>query len=166
MMIRPFLYDVKRTLTSKSVLIITAIILLVSLTIIPLATPRTIISNPIGNVPPILYYYSAGGFHFLVFFEDQYGNPFSESSISLNLYDYQSSFNQTAPVQTNSSGVGVATIAAPNTGNYQMAVTVPSSNHQPPFITFLKYAPTGQVSDFQGSALTTVTDRTNSSRRD
>src|SRR5213594_1209707 len=132
MMIRPFLYDVKRTLTSKSVLIITAIILLISLTIIPLATPRTINFNSTFSPPPILYYYSSGGFNFLVFSEDQYGNPFSESGISLNLYDYQSGFNQTVPVTTNSTGVGAVTITVPSpNGNYLLAASVPSSPQQP-----------------------------------
>src|SRR5712692_2212317 len=165
MMIRPFLFDVRRTLTSKSVLIITAIILLISLTIIPLATPRIANFNPTGNGPYVLYYYSAGGFHFIVFSEDQYGNPISEWGISLNLYDYQGSFNQTVPVQTNSSGVGTVVIAAP-TGNYQLTVSVSSANSQSSASSPLVNRPLGEVAASQGSALTTVTDRSDASKRD
>ena len=41
MIIRPFLYDVKKTITSKTVLILVAVILMVSLTIIPLSSIRS-----------------------------------------------------------------------------------------------------------------------------
>src|SRR5262245_39195372 len=101
----------KRTLTSKSVLIITAIILLLSLTIIPLASPRT--TNFSSNQPSILYYYDGSGFHFILFTEDVYGNPVSETGIRLTLSSFANNFNQTVLVSTDSSGTGTTTISAP-----------------------------------------------------
>ena len=166
MMIRPFLYDLKRTLTSKSVLIITAIILLISLTIIPLATPRTTSLTSTSNVLSVLYYYDSGAFHFLVFTEDQFGNAISQSGISLNLSNYQGSFNQTVPVQTDSSGMGTATITAPNTGYYLLQVSLSSGSSKASFGSSVSIVPQGIVTAFQGSALTIVTDKSNASKRD
>jgi ABC-2 type transport system permease protein len=164
MMIRPFLYDMKRTLTSKSVLIITAIILLISLTIIPLATPRTTnFSSSAG--PSVLYYSDGGAFHFLVFSEDQYGNPISESGISLTLFNgYPSNFNQTVQVPTNSSGMGSAAITAP-ASNYELRVMVISGGGQTSYTSSISNNPSGTVATVQG-LFTTVTDRSDSSKRD
>src|SRR6266540_4767408 len=166
MMIRPFLFDMKRTLTSKSVLIITAIILLISLTIIPLATPRT--NNfSFSQGPSVLYYSDSGAFHFLVFSEDPYGNPISESGISLTLFTgYPSNFNQTVQVPTNSSGIGTATITAPTNNYYELRVTATSGGSKTSYTSSISNNPSGTVETVQGSAFTTVTDRSDAAKRD
>jgi hypothetical protein len=80
MIIRPFLYDFKRTITSKTVLILVAIVLLISLTIIPLTSLR----STGGTTPPqapILYYQDGVspnlGYHYLTYFTNQYGDGIS-----------------------------------------------------------------------------------------
>src|SRR2546430_5713296 len=79
MIIRPFLYDVKRTITSKTVLILVAVILMVSLTIIPLSSIRSMGGFGFREAP-VLYYRDNGGYHFLAYStnswrRDQWSTP-------------------------------------------------------------------------------------------
>src|SRR3989442_5274953 len=78
-MIRPFLYDVRKTITSKTVLILIAIILLISLAIIPF-TSRSIVNTEGFNQPATLYYHDGGGYHFLDYLNNNFGDPLSSVS--------------------------------------------------------------------------------------
>ncbi len=117
MMIRPFLYDFRRTITSKSVLILTGIILLISLAIIPFTAP--VVSSFGGSSSPdILYYRDPGAYHFIVFSSDQYGQPVQGTQISMKLSGTQTYANSST---TNSQGYAFITLSAPN-GTYYWTV--------------------------------------------
>src|SRR5947209_14384247 len=115
MMIRPFLYDFKRTITSTSVLILIGIILLISLAIIPFTTP--IVSSFRGSASDILYYRDPGAYHFIIFSSDQYGQPLQGTEISLSLSGTKTYANATT---TNSQGYAYVTLSAPN-GTYSFS---------------------------------------------
>jgi len=170
MIVRPFLFDIKRTLTSKSVLIIIGLILLISLAIIPSSLPR-IVSFPSSDIPSILYYYDAGGFHFLVFTNDIYGNPVSKSGIELNLFSASNNFNHTVQVSTNSSGIGVSTISAPaiyQPESYDLTIetfpSFPSGEGGSTIRVPISSLPSGTIQSLPGGEFRTVTDRYNASR--
>src|SRR5467141_5302623 len=107
-MIRPFLYDFRRTITSKSVLILIGIILLLSLAIIPFTAP--VVSSFGGSSSPdILYYRDPGAYHFIVFSSDQYGQPVQGTEISMKLAGVRTYTNAST---TNSEGYAFITLSA------------------------------------------------------
>jgi hypothetical protein len=121
MIIRPFLYDFKRTITSKTVLILVAIVLLISLTIIPLTSLR----STGGTTPPqapILYYQDGVspnlGYHYLTYFTNQYGDGISGVTVTIT---FQGPTNHTSTIVTNSSGLAFVTVKAPN-ASYSVAI--------------------------------------------
>ena len=121
MIIRPFLYDFKRTITSKTVLILVAIVLLISLTIIPLTSLR----STGGTTPPqapVLYYRDGVspnlGYHYLTYFTNQYGDGISGVTVTVT---FQGPTNHTSTIVTNSSGLAFVTVRAPN-ASYSVAI--------------------------------------------
>ncbi len=117
MIIRPFLYDIKKTITSKTVLILVAIILLISLAIIPLTSIRSSGSENNLFEAPILYYHdpNLGSYHYLAYFSNRYGDPISGVTVTVILQGPQ---NYTKTVVTNSSGLAFIAISAPNASYY------------------------------------------------
>src|SRR3989442_8349617 len=113
-MIRPFLYDVRKTITSKTVLILIAIILLISLAIIPF-TSRSIVNTEGFNQPATLYYHDGGGYHFLDYLNNNFGDPLSGVSVNFTLSAGTTSYTQIGV--TNSSGLAFVSVNAPP-GNY------------------------------------------------
>jgi ABC-2 type transport system permease protein len=160
MMIRPFLYDFKRTITSKSVLILIGIILLLSLAIIPFTTP--IVSSFGGSTSNILYYRDPYAYHFIVFASDQYGQPLKGTRVSMSLSGMKTYANATT---TNSQGYAFITLSAPN-GTYSFAVNETTGGNTASFGSYLYASPIGQPQFPIGSAISTVQDRANASKRD
>lgn len=116
MILRPFFYDLRRTITSKSVLILTAITLLISLTIVPLTNVNTSFGG--ASAANVLYYRDNNGHHFLAYSANQYGKPLSGSSISITLTPSPpTGTNYTQTGQTNSTGLAFLSLNAPN-GTY------------------------------------------------
>ena len=160
MMIRPFLYDFKRTITSTSVLILIGIILLISLAIIPFTTP--IVSSFRGSASDILYYRDPGAYHFIVFSSDQYGQPLQGTKISMSLSGVKTYANATT---TNSEGYAFITLSAPN-GTYTLAVNETSGANMASFGGYLFGSPIGEPQFSIGSPISTVQDKANASKRD
>lgn len=163
MMIRPFLYDFRRTITSKSVLILIGIILLISLAIIPFTTP--IVSSFRGSpIPDILYYRDPGAYHFVVFSSDQYGQPIQGTEISMSLSGMKTYGNATT---TNSEGYAFITLSAPN-GTYSLSVNETTGGNTIPIGGSYMYVspPIGQPQFATTSWISTVQDRANASKSD
>ncbi len=168
MMIRPFLYDFKRTITSKTVLILVAVVLLISLAIIPF-TNRGFINNTTLVQPGILYYWDSAGSHFphfLIYTYNQYGDPVSGVPVDILLSTFPPTvMNYTQTGVTNSSGLVFITVSAPR-GAYRMQVTERFPNGQSSFGTEISGASTGLVQSVSNAAFSTVVDKSNSSRND
>ena len=160
MMIRPFLYDFRRTITSTSVLILIGIILLISLAIIPFTTP--IVSSFRGSGSDILYYRDTGAYHFIVFSSDQYGQPLQGTKISMSLSGVKTYANATT---TNSEGYAFITLSAPN-GTYTLAVNETNGANMASFGWYMFASPIGEPQFSIGSPISTVQDRANASKRD
>jgi ABC-2 type transport system permease protein len=121
MIIRPFLYDFKRTITSKTVLILVAIVLLISLAIIPLTSLRSTGGSALPH-SPVLYYLDGVSpnlrYHYLTYFTNQYGDGISGVTVTVT---FQGPTNHTSVIITNSSGLAFVTVNAPN-ASYSVAI--------------------------------------------
>jgi len=165
MIIRPLLYDIKRTITSKTVLILVAIVLLVSLAIIPLTSPTSRIGFNFPQLP-ILYYRDNSGYHFLAFSTNDYGDSVNGQGVNITLstfgvIPYQRVDSETK--FTNSSGLAAITFNVPP-GNYSVSVEL-SNNHFPYGNGYISQStPPGDVSAL-GSAISFVSDKTNGSQK-
>ncbi len=166
MIIRPFLYDLRRTITSKTLLILVGIILLISLTVIPLATIRSSGSVGLGQAP-VLYYHDVG-YHFLSYISNQYGDPISGVTLSVTLAG--TSQNYTGSAVTDSSGL--ANVAIPNapTGSYVATVKEVIGGGEAGLTSNLQDAGPGVVQSFGSSfntrTISMVTDKYNASKRE
>ena len=162
MMIRPFLYDFRRTITSKSVLILTGIILLISLAIIPFTAP--VVSSLGGSSSPdILYYRDPGAYHFIVFSSDQYGQPVQGTQISMKLSGTQTYANSST---TNSQGYAFIILSAPN-GTYYWTVNASRGGGSSSLGTYLYSSPPIGQPQFQYTSwIATVQDKSNASKSD
>lgn len=161
-MIRPFFYDFRRTITSKSVLILTGIILLISLAIIPFTAP--VVSSFGGSSSPdILYYRDPGAYHFIVFSSDQYGQPVQGTQISMKLSGAQTYANSST---TNSQGYAFITLSAPN-GTYYWTVNASRGGGSSSLSTYLYSSPVVGQPQFQYTSwISTVQDKANASKAD
>ncbi len=162
MMIRPFLYDFRRTITSKSVLILIGIILLISLAIIPFTSPAV---SSFGGSPPldILYYRDPGAYHFIVFSSDQYGQLVQGTEISMSLSGMKTYANVST---TNPEGYAFITLSAPN-GTYSFTVNATRGGNTASFGTsYLFSSPIGQPQFPNTSWISTVQDKANASKSD
>ncbi len=177
MIIRPFLYDFKRSITSKTVIILVAIVLLISLTIIPLASIGSTSTSSGFSPSNILYYHDGAspniGYHYLTYFTNQYGDGINGATITLT---FQGKTNHTNTVVTNSSGLAFLTVIAPNAtysvmlnghlsgSSFSMSLQDPASIQ----------SPTGVIKNIGGgfgggsgdATIRTVVDKHNSSKRD
>ncbi len=160
MIIRPFLYDIKKTITSKTVLILVAIILLISLTIIPF-TSRSIV-NTGGFSQPNVLFYRDGGYHFLSFSGNQYGDPVSGISFSISLIGAK---NYTQTIVTNSTGLALFTFNVPY-ANYTAEGRETTPNGDSSFsLSVPNYSP-GVVQALDSPVFSAVVDKHNASKRD
>ena len=161
MMVRPFIYDFRRTITSKSVLILIGIILLISLAIIPFTAP--VVSSFGGSpTPDILYYRDPSAYHFIAFSSDQYGQPVQGTEISMSLSGAKTYANTTA---TNSEGYAFITLSAPN-GTYYFTANATRGGATSSFGTYLYTSPVGQPQLPTTSWISTVQDKANASKSD
>ena len=176
MIIRPFLYDFRKTITSKTVIILVAIVLLVSLAIIPLTS---IGSTGGTNLPsaPILYYQDGAspiiGYHYLTYFTNQYGDGISGVTVTVT---FTGPTNHTSSVITNSSGLAFVKVSAPNAsysvtfkeqlsgGSFTTSLSDPASIHSPSGV--IRRVGGGFGGGGSGDAsIQAVVDKHNSSKR-
>lgn len=143
-MTNPLLYDIKRTLTSKSVLILMAVMIAFGFAIIPSFTTTGIgTGSNFANTQVFTYYDSSGGYHFLGFAWNQFGQPVSGITFQANLslsspFFYggppQATTTSTSPVyqtqsvSTNSNGEAVFSVNAPLNSSYYVSILVGQPN--------------------------------------
>jgi ABC-type transport system involved in multi-copper enzyme maturation permease subunit len=172
---KSYLWDARATLTSKSILIIVAIIILVSFTVIPAFAGNTVTgSNPIQ----VYAYYDNSGYHVLALVSNQFGQGVEGASIQAFLSYSNSTYS--AEGITNSSGEAQVVVVAPLNANYYLNYTINEpngiqsgvGNEQP----FLLYSPNGTVQSLPpgkvvnllglGNSIVAVSDAANPSRMD
>lgn len=134
----PLLHDIRRTLMSKSVLILMVLLILLSLTLVSSFVSVGGVSTPVinfANTQILSYYDTTGAYHFLAFATNQFGQPVSGIIFQANLTAVRSpvifggpqtttATSSSSPVyqgpsvSTNSSGDATFTIKAPLNDNY------------------------------------------------
>jgi ABC-type transport system involved in multi-copper enzyme maturation permease subunit len=176
-MVSPFLYDTKKTLTSKTVLIIMAAMISVSLLVFPSFIGNSIEPNN-GSTSQLFVYYDSNGYHFTAFAWDKFGQPVSGIKFDINasVPTFSSSVTSVSGV-TNSSGSSQFTMAVSENNNYPLSVVVTSPNsHVLASGTYIPFSsdtlPGQTVSIFkatrnlQAATPQIVTERSNASSRD
>jgi ABC-2 type transport system permease protein len=162
-MIRPFLYDVRKTITSKTVLILIAIILLISLAIIPFTSRSTVTSGGFSQ-PAILYYYSNGGYHFLDYLFNGFGDPISGVAVTFTLVTGAS--NSTQSGTTDSSGLTRIDINVPSANYFVTVKNTYSSGVATSSSSYIDTVPPSVIRYLSSGPFSTVTDKHNSSKVD
>ncbi len=175
-MTNALLYDFRRTLTSKSVIITVAVMVLISLAIIPAVS---IVPSLIGGQPQptVVGYYDSNGYHFIVYGTNQFGQGVSGYATDLNLT--YSGKVYAGSGTTNSSGFASITVNAPPNPNYTLGLTVTypggtQTTGTGGYMPFLQYGKNGTTSVaagevvqiFGGGVIGTVPDSKNSSEAD
>ena len=175
----PLLYDFKRTLTSKSVIITIVVLILISLAVIPnITSAQTGFVNNGNQTPALAVYYENNSYHFIMYASNQFGQGVSGFTADLNLTSPAGQL-YTGSGTTNSSGYSTFSITAPQNANYTVSSTIvlPGGTQTEGFgssTPFLQYdngtqspVPAGDVvSLFRGLGVSAVTDSSNSSRSD
>jgi ABC-type transport system involved in multi-copper enzyme maturation permease subunit len=174
----PFLYDMKRTLTSKSLLFCVVAMILLALVIYPDFSPNapfSMNSPPSSNTSQVYAFYDSSGYHFLAFSWNQFGQLVSGTKISVTIPLSTGNVSDTGV--TNSSGLTQFTLGVPESSTYSLDLTVTAPNSiilvSGTFTPFSNGIPPGQtVTVFQPSRYqtpttpTTVVDNANTSARD
>jgi ABC-type transport system involved in multi-copper enzyme maturation permease subunit len=175
-LVGPFLYDFRRTLTSKTVMIAMAAMILLSL----ISFPSFIFNAPPTSTPTsqIFAYYDSSGYHFDAFAWNELGQPVSGTRFEVSVtVPALSPSNVTGSAVTNSSGSTQFTIAVPENNGYTLSVAVTAPNlavtASGTYTPFSSSTPPGQtVSVFRATRFqqpatpTTVIDSVNASARD
>jgi ABC-2 type transport system permease protein len=179
-MTNPLLYDVKRTLTSKSVIILMLILILLSFTLVSSFNVSTTVSSN-SAITQVYAYYDSSGYHFLAFAWNQFGQGISGVTFQVNVTTsptYGSQIVNQGQATTNSSGQTQFTILGPVDSNNSLSVSAHQANgfsgfvSVEPFVTYNattgkeEAVPAGYLVQLEGSSIYSVTDPTNSSRDD
>lgn len=134
-MASPILYDIRRVLTSKSVLILMALMIFLSFFLISSFTLSTTSTTETSLNTQLLSWYDTGGnYHFLGFAFNQQGQPVSgvpfqvnfttpSSPSSPNICPTTSTYGSTS-VQTDANGVANLSFTAPISADYSVCLTV------------------------------------------
>ncbi|MGI0085441.1 MAG: ABC transporter permease, partial [Nitrososphaerales archaeon] len=178
-MTNPLLYDFRRTLTSKSVLITIGVLILISFAVLPslaIAQQGGFSSNI--SSPIVVGYYDNGAYHFVMYASNQFGQGVSGYAAKLNITSPAGQV-YTGGGTTNSSGYAIFSVVAPQNANNTVSANINypggagfiSGGNPYPFQEFNQSGsfpvPTGQVvSIFGQNGFSTVTSSTNSSRSD
>src|SRR5579872_193088 len=177
-MTNPFLYDFKRTFTSKSVLAVMGAMILLSLIIYPDFVPNASFlgnSSVNSNTSQVFAYYDSAGYHFIALAWNLFGQPLSGTRVDVKIM-VSPSESVPGSGSTNSSGIAEFTIPVPENGGYSlnMSVTTAASTVLASgiYTPFSGMSPDQTVSLFipgrytEPSTPTTVIDSKNSSARD
>ncbi len=166
-------YDVRRTLTSKSLLVIVAIVILISLAVIPFIRSAT---SPSGissqSAETLLEYQDSGGYHFFVYAFNGYGDGLSGAITHIRISASNGEVYSTN-ITTNSTGFGSYHLTLPtgvSAKKLSFSIRYPSGGL--PKIgsySFLAQAP-GEVytiaSDFGAGPVSPIADKSNSTKTD
>jgi ABC-type transport system involved in multi-copper enzyme maturation permease subunit len=175
-MANALLYDFKRTLTSKSVIITVVVMVLISFAFIALIYTSTSTSIGFNSTPNVVGYYDSNGFHFITYGTNQFGQGISGYTTNLNL-TYAGKL-YTGSGTTNSSGFSTVSINAPPNPNYTISVNVvfpggagsANTGQSTPFMFVGKNGtaalPGQVVSIFGTGTMSTVPNPSNSSQAD
>ncbi|MGD0476819.1 MAG: ABC transporter permease [Nitrososphaerales archaeon] len=160
-MASPILYDFKRTIRSKSVVISMAVIVALSLGIIPIINLATSPTTFSSGSTVVLGYYRSPGYHLLAYSYNTYGQPVSGAVVNLTITDQEGTHS--SRVTTNSSGYSSWTIAG-NPGGQQVAYVLSTSGSGVQGTSLQLQI--GEVFAFNGYPINMVVDPANSSRTD
>jgi ABC-type transport system involved in multi-copper enzyme maturation permease subunit len=118
--LKPFYYDLKRALRSKTVVVLVALMIVASFTFVPFMRQAV---GPRGGFLPLFlaYDHDASGYHFLTFTADEFGQPIQANTMISLGNGFQAPSSYTLQLKPNVSGVALGTVTAPN-GSYDFLI--------------------------------------------
>ncbi|HKW04717.1 MAG TPA: ABC transporter permease subunit [Nitrososphaerales archaeon] len=180
-MASPFLYDFRRTIASRSVLIVMIAMIMLSFVLYANYYPVSVrySYNPPANTntSQVFVYYDTSGYHFLAFVWNKFGQPIGGMKFDVNVSDPSSpSGLASGSGVTNASGITQFTTVVPESNGYSISLVATSRSGELVSGTYSPFLPStlpGQtVSLFQPgrytspSTPTTIIDSSNASARD
>lgn len=161
-----FLYDFKRTITSKSVLVTVAVVILLGLAIIPFVKSSASPVPGLGaGTSEVLAYRSGDAYHFLGYSFNVYGQPLSGATYDASISS--STGNVSAKATTNSSGYAAFTLpAAQATSTLSLKASYPSITGSSTFKESLHDLEPGKPLSLTGNVFVPVVDSSNASKID
>ena len=160
-MASPILYDFKRTMRSKSVVVSMAVIVALSFGIIPIINLATYPTPYSSGSTVVLGYYRGPSYHLLAYSFNTYGQPVSGAVVNLTIADQAGTHS--SRVTTNSSGFSSWAIAG-SPGGQQVTYSVSISGAEVQGT--LPLLQTGEVFVFIGYPINMVVNPADSSRAD
>ncbi|MDG7008720.1 MAG: ABC transporter permease subunit [Nitrososphaerota archaeon] len=165
-MVSPLLYDFRRTITSKSVLITVAVIILISAALIHFVRSA---SSPVpqlgAGTSEVLEYESGTAYHFFGFSFNVYGQPVSGATYSAVIM--ASTGRHSVNATTNSGGeVTFQLPQSPGQNQLSLGITYQSSFSGSSFSETMPPSAPGQAVSLTGNEFVPVIDSVNASRID
>lgn len=155
-------------MTSKTVLVTMAVIIAISLAVVPLvkstASPTAFLGTSSSEV---LMYSGDSGYHFLDYSFNAYGQPISGATVKVNISD--SAGVHSGSGDTNSSGISSFTLASDHHANGQVSLSLVVTYGSSPFRTTVAEAigiAQGRVYSLTGNEVAPVVDSVNASKID
>jgi ABC-2 type transport system permease protein len=112
--LKPFLYDIVRTMKSKALIALVVLVLFSSLTIVPQIASFRASGSSFQEPYFVLSEHDSNGYHFISFTANQFGQPLKANYMVSLSTQFQVPSNYTTTLRADASGVGLGTIAAPN----------------------------------------------------
>jgi ABC-2 type transport system permease protein len=160
---KPFLYDLVRTLKSKALIALVVLIIVASLIVVPSVMSASVAT--VGDQPSFIWYdHDASGYHFLWYSANQFGQPIPANLSVIMTPQSSSASPYSLFLKTDSSGFGFGMINAPNASagsSYSVQVMGPRGGSR----FTLPLAPDG-VSGILGDWYSIVSDAKNPSHGD
>jgi len=158
----PILYDMIKTLKNKWMIILTAVIILISLAVIPLVQSVNVSTGGVSSYNTTGYLYYENGYHFVTFSFNQFGIGIPNVKIVLNITG--NNVNVSKTIISNSTGYGSLYLNIPKSDyNLNITMTYPGTNvaftvpEQPIF----KDIENGSLYYLLGRPFTPITDQSN-----
>lgn len=163
-MASPLAHDFNRTIRSKSILISMAVLVALSLALVPLANLSVSVVTFGSGSEPVLYYRTSTGYNLLAYSFNTYGQPVQGTSFNVTMGT--STGRSMGTATTNSSGLAQWSIQTGGAAyiNYTLRVNgnMMGQGRNP-----LEYStPIGEVGFLGQQSLSLVTDPSNSSQMD
>jgi ABC-2 type transport system permease protein len=150
---------------SKTILISMAVIILLSLALVPVIKIAGSTEALVTGSTVVVGYYRSPDYHFLAYSYNSYGQPVAGTAVNVTLSD--ESGRHTSAESTNSSGFASWALSGePGTGEVPFNVTVKGLISGLSTSGSFPVPPSGNVFQLSGSPLASVVDPSNSSRSD
>lgn len=165
-MVNPILYDFRRTITSKTILITIAMIIIISLAIIPVVKSFASPVPQLGaGTSEVLEYHNSSGYHFFGYSFNIYGQPINGATYSATITG-SSGKSSVNPITNSSGEVAFLLLGPPGQSQLSLTISYGASPSQTTLSETLPQSATGKPVSLTGNDFVPVVDSVNGSKVD